>query len=58
MDKMMRKLVATPAVLAACLLAITPAQAQFGGLLRKVTTMVDVRRARKEAGSGAAFWGA
>lgn len=34
----MRKLVATPAVLAACLLAITPAQAQFGSLLRKVTT--------------------
>lgn len=34
----MRKFVATPAVLAACLLAITPAQAQFGSLLRKVTT--------------------
>ena len=35
---MMRKLVATPAVLAACLLAVAPAQAQFGSLLRKVTT--------------------
>ena len=35
---MMRKILATPAVLAACLLAITPAQAQFGSLLRKVTT--------------------
>ena len=35
---MMRKLFATPAVLAACLLAVAPAQAQFGGLLRKVTT--------------------
>lgn len=34
----MRKFLATPAVLAACLLAITPAQAQFGSLLRKVTT--------------------
>ena len=35
---MMRGLLATPAVLAACLLAVAPAQAQFGGLLRKVTT--------------------
>ncbi|NYF31752.1 MULTISPECIES: hypothetical protein [Sphingopyxis] len=35
---MMRKILATPAVLAACLLAVAPAQAQFGGLLRKVTT--------------------
>ncbi len=35
---MMRKLLAAPAVLAACLLAAAPAQAQFGGLLRKVTT--------------------
>ena len=32
------KIFATPAVLAACLLAVAPAQAQFGGLLRKVTT--------------------
>lgn len=37
-DGMMRKLLAAPAVLAACLLAVAPAQAQFGGLLRKVTT--------------------
>jgi hypothetical protein len=35
---MMRKLLAAPALLAACLLAVAPAQAQFGGLLRKVTT--------------------
>ena len=35
---MMRKILATPAVLAACLLAVAPAQAQFGSLLRKVTT--------------------
>ncbi|WP_332818878.1 hypothetical protein [Sphingopyxis sp.] len=35
---MMRKILGAPAVLAACMLAITPAQAQFGGLLRKVTT--------------------
>ena len=35
---MMRKILATPAVLAACLLAVAPAQAQFGGLIRKVTT--------------------
>ncbi|HEY0596502.1 hypothetical protein [Sphingopyxis sp.] len=35
---MMRKILAAPAVLAACLLAVAPAQAQFGGLLRKVTT--------------------
>ena len=34
----MRKMMATPAVLAACLLAVAPAQAQFGGLLRKVTS--------------------
>lgn len=34
----MRKLLATPAALAACLLAVAPAQAQFGSLLRKVTT--------------------
>lgn len=35
---MMRKILATPAILAACLLAVAPAQAQFGSLLRKVTT--------------------
>jgi len=35
---MMRIILATPAVFAACLLAITPVQAQFGSLLRKVTT--------------------
>jgi hypothetical protein len=34
----MRKLMAAPAVLAACLLAVAPAEAQFGGLLRKVTS--------------------
>jgi len=34
----MRKILAAPAVLAACLLAVAPAQAQFGGLLRKVTS--------------------
>lgn len=35
---MMRKILATPAFFAACLLAVAPAQAQFGSLLRKVTT--------------------
>jgi len=35
---MMRKILATPAIFAACLLAVAPAQAQFGSLLRKVTT--------------------
>ncbi len=34
----MRKFLAGPAVLAACMLAAAPAQAQFGGLLRKITT--------------------
>ncbi|KQZ61316.1 hypothetical protein ASD67_18935 [Sphingopyxis sp. Root1497] len=34
----MRKILTAPAVLAACLLAVAPAQAQFGGLLRKVTS--------------------
>ncbi|WP_447762050.1 hypothetical protein [Sphingopyxis panaciterrae] len=34
----MRKIFVGPAVLAACMLAVAPAQAQFGGLLRKVTT--------------------
>src|SRR3546814_11478695 len=37
-DKMMRKILTAPAVLAAFLLAAAPAQAQFGSLLRKVTT--------------------
>ena len=35
---MMRKILGAPAVLAACMLAGAPPQAQFGGLLRKVTT--------------------
>ncbi len=34
----MRKILCAPAVLAACLLAVAPAHAQFGGLLRKVTS--------------------
>lgn len=34
----MRKIFGAPAVLAACVLAAAPAQAQFGGLLRKVTS--------------------
>src|SRR3546814_3135487 len=33
-DSMMRKIFATPAVLAACLLAVAPAQAQFGKIGR------------------------
>lgn len=38
-ERMMRKIFGTPAVLAAaCMVAATPAQAQFGSLLRKVTT--------------------
>lgn len=35
---MMRKLGTAPAILATCLLIAAPAHAQFGGLLRKVTT--------------------
>ena len=35
---MMRKIWGGPAVLAACMLAVTPAEAQFGSILRKVTT--------------------
>lgn len=34
----MRKIFGAPAVLAACMLAAAPAQAQFGSLLRKVTS--------------------
>lgn len=37
-ERMMRKIFGIPAMLAASLLAIAPAQAQFGSLLRKVTT--------------------
>jgi hypothetical protein len=47
--QMMGKILATPAVLAACLLAISPAQAQFGSLLRKVTTPAP---APSEEGNG------
>lgn len=46
---MMGKILTTPAVLAACLLAISPAQAQFGSLLRKVTTPAP---APSEEGNG------
>ncbi|GGJ57240.1 MAG: hypothetical protein Q8Q79_04150 [Sphingopyxis sp.] len=35
---MMRIFLGVPAVLAVCMLAVTPAQAQFGSLLRKATT--------------------
>lgn len=34
----MRKFRGVPAMLAVCMLAVTPAQAQFGSLLRKATT--------------------
>ncbi len=34
----MRNFLGVPAVLAVCMLAVTPAQAQFGSLLRKATT--------------------
>ena len=34
----MRKFLGVPAMLAVCMLAVTPAQAQFGSLLRKATT--------------------
>jgi hypothetical protein len=34
----MRRILNAPAVLAACLLAVSPAHAQFGSILRKVTT--------------------
>jgi hypothetical protein len=47
--QMMGKILTTPAVLAACLLAISPAQAQFGSLLRKVTTPAP---APSEEGNG------
>jgi len=35
---MTRKFFKAPAILAVCMLAVTPAQAQFGSILRKVTT--------------------
>ena len=34
----MRKFLGVPAMLAVCMLAVSPAQAQFGSLLRKATT--------------------
>lgn len=34
----MRRFFGAPAVLAACILAVAPAQAQFGSIIRKVTT--------------------
>ncbi|KTE20606.1 hypothetical protein ATE67_10200 [Sphingopyxis sp. H050] len=34
----MQRMLCAPAVLAACMLAVSPAQAQFGSILRKVTT--------------------
>src|SRR3546814_17882835 len=37
-ERMMRKILVVPAVVAACALVAAPVQAQFGGLLRKVTT--------------------
>ncbi|HMO77440.1 MAG TPA: hypothetical protein PKD99_14740 [Sphingopyxis sp.] len=38
----MRKIFGAPAILAACMLVAAPAQAQFGGLLRKVTAPTPV----------------
>ena len=35
---MKHRILWAPAILAACMLAVTPAEAQFGSLLRKVTT--------------------
>lgn len=37
-ERMMQKIFGIPAVLAVCMLAVTPAQAQFGSLIRKATT--------------------
>src|SRR3546814_11682092 len=47
-DQMQGKIFATPAALAACLLAAAPAQAQFGSLLRQVTPSSEERRGGKE----------
>lgn len=38
----MRKMFGAPAVLAACVLVVAPAEAQFGGLIRKVTAPTPV----------------
>lgn len=48
----MRILWGTPAVLAACVLAVTPAEAQFGGLLRKVTTPTPAPSPSDEGNGG------
>ncbi len=48
----MRKLMAAPAVLAACLLAVAPAEAQFGGLLRKVTAPTPTPSPSEEGNGG------
>ena len=48
----MRILWGTPAVLAACILAVTPAEAQFGGLLRKVTTPTPAPSPSDEGNGG------
>lgn len=46
----MRKIFAIPAVLATCLLAVAPAQAQLGGLFRKVTAPTPTPSAYAENG--------
>ena len=48
----MRILWGTPAVLAACILAVTPAEAQFGGLLRKVTSPTPAPSPSSEGNGG------
>ncbi|WP_077148126.1 hypothetical protein [Sphingopyxis sp. KK2] len=48
----MRKILSAPAVLAACLLAVAPAQAQFGGLLRKVTAPTPTPSPSEEGNGG------
>ena len=48
----MRKIYGFPAVFAACILAIAPAQAQFGGLLRKVTSPTPTPSPSTESDNG------
>ena len=48
----MRRIFGFPAIFAACMLAVAPAQAQFGGLLRKVTSPTPTPSPSPESDNG------
>lgn len=48
----MRRIFGFPAIFAACMLAVVPAQAQFGGLLRKVTSPTPTPSPSPESDNG------